>query len=46
MKRFPFLSFALFATLTAACSSDKGKDLERPKSNEPATVGTSGAADT
>ena len=43
MKRIGFLSFALVATLTAGCSSNKGKDLGQAKSTEPATVGTSGA---
>jgi predicted outer membrane protein len=43
MKRIEFLSFALVATLTAACSSDKGPDLGQAKGGEPATVGTSGA---
>ena len=46
MKRIGFLSFVLFATLIAGCSSGKGKDLGQAKSTEPATVGTSGAADT
>jgi putative membrane protein len=45
MKRIGFLSFVLFATLTAGCSSGKGKDLGQAKSTEPATVGTSGGAD-
>ena len=34
------------ATLIAGCSSDKGKDLGRAKSSEPATVGNRGPADT
>ena len=46
MKRIGFLSFALVATLTAACSSDKGKALDQAKGSQPATVGTSSAADT
>lgn len=45
MKRIGFLSFALVATLTAGCSSDKGKDLGQPKGSEPATAGTSVPAD-
>ena len=45
MKRIGFLSFALVAALTAGCSSDKGKDLGQAKGSEPATPGTSVAAD-
>ena len=45
MKRIGFLSFALVATLTAGCSSDKGKDLGQATGSEPATVGASAAAD-
>ena len=37
--RIGFLSFTVVvATLTAGCSSDKGKDADRAKSSEPATV--------
>jgi putative membrane protein len=43
MKRIGFLSFALIATLTTGCSTNKGKDLGTANSTEPATVGTSGA---
>jgi putative membrane protein len=46
MKRIGFLPFALVLTLTAGCSRDKGKDPGQAKGREPATVGTSGAADT
>ena len=45
MKRIGFLSFALVATLIAGCSGTKGKDLGQAKSTEPATVGTTGAAE-
>ena len=45
MKRIGFLSFALVATLSAGCSSEKGKNLGTVKSREPATVGTAGAAE-
>jgi predicted outer membrane protein len=45
MKRIEYLSFALVATLTAGCSSYKGKDLDAAKGREAATVGASGAAD-
>jgi putative membrane protein len=45
MKRIWFLSLALVATLTAGCSSEKGKNLGKARSSEPATVGTAGAAD-
>jgi putative membrane protein len=45
MKRIGVLSFALVATLTAACSSGKGPDLGQAKPAEPASVGTTGAAD-
>ena len=45
MQRIGFLSFALVATLTAGCSSDKAADLGQDNVSEPATVGTSGAAD-
>jgi putative membrane protein len=45
MKRIGFLSFALVATLSAGCSSEKGKNLGTARSSEPATVGTAGAAE-
>lgn len=45
MKRIGLLSFALAATLTVACSSNKAKDADRAKGGKPDTVGTSGAAD-
>jgi putative membrane protein len=46
MKSIGFLSCALVVTLTAGCSSDKGKVPGQAKGSEPATVGTSGAAET
>jgi predicted outer membrane protein len=45
MNRIKFLSFGLIAILAAGCSSEKGKDLGKVKSTEPASIGTSGAAD-
>jgi len=45
MRRITCLSFAFLATLTAACSSEKGKDLGPAQRGQPATVGTTGAAD-
>jgi putative membrane protein len=45
MNRLGFLSFVLGATLISGCSSEKGPDLGKAQGGEPATVGTSGAAD-
>jgi putative membrane protein len=46
MKGIGVLSLVLFAALTAGCSSGKGKDFGKAESSEPATIGTTGAADT
>jgi putative membrane protein len=40
-----FLSFALVATLVAACSSEKGKDLRLANGSAPATAATGIASD-
>jgi putative membrane protein len=42
--RMGFLSFALLATLTAACGGGQGRNSGQVRSSESATVGTSGAA--
>ncbi len=41
MKRMAFLSLAVMTTLTAGCSSNRGKDLGQTRASEPATAGTS-----
>ena len=44
MTKMPFLSFAVFATLTAGCWSDRATKPGEARNSDPATVGTSGAA--
>jgi predicted outer membrane protein len=45
MTRIGCASFVLVATLTVGCSNGNSKHLGDAKRSEPATVGTSGAAD-